>query len=76
MHPFPKDTPHFVSHNVLKDYIQNTAHITGVHGVTQYDTEVQSLVKSGTKWNVETATLKANEAGKLIRMISKSVSGD
>lgn len=76
LNTFPEGTPDFVSHDVLKNYIQDTAHATGVHGVTQYDTEVQSLVKTGTKWNVETATLNVNNAGVLIRTTSKTVSGD
>lgn len=58
LNPFPAGTPDFVSHSVLKDYIQDTAVRTGVHEITRYDTEVKNLTKSEDKWVLEATTLK------------------
>lgn len=73
LNQFPTGTENYVAHAVLKDYIQDTALKTGVHDITQYDTDVKNISKEGTKWNVDTATLQSNEAGRTVRKTSHSV---
>ncbi|KAH3959815.1 hypothetical protein HBH98_103770 [Parastagonospora nodorum] len=60
---FPAGTEDFVSHGVLKDYIQNTAIVAGVHESTIYNTEVKKVSKSGNLWTVDTTTLAINKEG-------------
>ena len=67
LNPFPPETPDFVSHNVLKDYIQDTATKTGVDKLTRFNTEVKSLSKSGSKWTVEAVTLSTKASGNVSR---------
>jgi hypothetical protein len=76
LHPFPDGTEDYVTHAVLKDYIQATAFIAGVHEVTQYDTEVRKVSKSGKSWSVETATLHTNDSGETIKKSASFVSFD
>ncbi|CAN9082400.1 unnamed protein product [Alternaria sp. RS040] len=64
---FPPGTEDYVTHNVLCDYIQATAFSTGVHELTQYDTDVRSVTKNGRLWTVETATLQTDAQGVLRR---------
>lgn len=73
LNQFPAGTEDFVTHNVLKDYIQDTAAVTGVHEITQYDTECKDVSKKGAKWIVETATLHSDEAGRILQKTSHSV---
>jgi hypothetical protein len=73
LNQFPPGTPDFVTHDVLKDYIQDTAMKTGVHNITQYDTEVRSLSKSGSKWDIETVTLSIGGDGAMSKNSSSSV---
>ncbi|KAI1509794.1 Flavin-binding monooxygenase [Pyrenophora tritici-repentis] len=60
---FPAGTEDYVTHKVLADYIQSTAVSTGVHDITQYDTNVRHVSKSGRSWSVETATLQTDTTG-------------
>jgi hypothetical protein len=60
---FPAGTEDYVSHAVLKDYIQNTAIVAGVHEATHYNTVVKKVTKIGKFWNVDTITIHANEGG-------------
>lgn len=73
LNKFPPGTEDFVSHSVLKDYIQDTAARTEVDAVTQYNTEVQNVSKKGEKWTVKTATLQTRENGTLSLNASISV---
>lgn len=63
LNTFPPGTEDFVSHSVLKDYIQDTAAKTAVDAVTQYNTDVQNVTKVGSKWTVQTSTLKSHDNG-------------
>ncbi|KAF1847961.1 dimethylaniline monooxygenase [Cucurbitaria berberidis CBS 394.84] len=72
LNKFPTGTEDFVTHDVLKDYIQDTAAKTGVNDITQYDTEVKHVSKEGAKWIVETATLHSDDAGRTSRKSSKT----
>lgn len=73
LNEFPRGTEDFVSHSVLKDYIQDTATKHKVDAVTVYDTEVQNVAKVGDKWVVQTATLFVDEAGDQLRDVSTTV---
>ena len=63
LNPFPVGTEEYVSHSVLKDYIQDTAAKTGVHQITRYDTEVKHLSKIDGQWEVETVALERQATG-------------
>ncbi|KAF3038594.1 hypothetical protein E8E11_004474 [Didymella keratinophila] len=63
LNKFPSGTDDFVSHSVLKDYIQDTAAKTAVDAVTQYNTDVRNVTKVGSNWTVQTSTLKLHDNG-------------
>jgi cation diffusion facilitator CzcD-associated flavoprotein CzcO len=71
---FPAGTEDFVSHQVLRDYIQDTAAKTRVDEVTQYDTEVRKATKTGEKWTVETTTLHTDDNGEVSKIDRAPVS--
>jgi cation diffusion facilitator CzcD-associated flavoprotein CzcO len=71
---FPAGTQDYVTHKVLGDYIKDTAISTGVHKVTQYNTNVKNVSKSGETWTVETATLQTDTAGAVELKTSSQVS--
>ncbi|KAH8731955.1 dimethylaniline monooxygenase [Phaeosphaeriaceae sp. PMI808] len=75
LNPFPTGTEEFVSHNVLKDYIQDTAIRTGVHEVTRYDTDVSNLSKTENSWIVKTTTLQIDDSGKITRELKSTAFG-
>ena len=74
LNKFPQGTEDFVSHSVLKEYIQDTAIKTEVDAITKYNTEVQNVVKTGDKWAVRTAKLRTTDTGALSQEISTTVS--
>jgi hypothetical protein len=74
LNKFPQGTDDFVSHSVLKDYIQDTATKTEVDAITKYNTEVQNVVKTDDKWAVQTAYLHTTDSGALSQEISTDVS--
>jgi hypothetical protein len=71
---FPAGTEDFVSHQVLGDYIQDTATKTRVDEITQYDTEVRKVTKTGEKWIVETTTLHTDDNGEVSKTNKVTVS--
>jgi hypothetical protein len=71
---FPAGTEDFVSHQVLGDYIQDTAAKTRVDEITQYDTEVRKVTKTGEKWIVETTTLHTDDNGEVSKTNKATVS--
>jgi ACS family pantothenate transporter-like MFS transporter len=73
LNPFPVGTEDYVSHSVLKDYIQDTAAKTGVQRITHYDTEVKKLSKVNGKWKVETVSLEYQPKGGVERKSTSSV---
>jgi hypothetical protein len=73
LNTFPPGTGDYVTHDVLKDYIQTTALKTGVDKVIHYDTEVTKVSKSGNSWIVDTATLHTNYFGAITRDSTTSV---
>jgi cation diffusion facilitator CzcD-associated flavoprotein CzcO len=73
LNKFPPGTEDFVSHSVLKDYIQDTAAKTAVDALTQYNTDVRNVTKVGSKWAVQTSTLKSHDNGTVAFETSTSV---
>jgi cation diffusion facilitator CzcD-associated flavoprotein CzcO len=73
---FPAGTEDFVTHAVLKDYIQDTAIKSGVHELTHYDTEVRNISKNGKSWTVNTTTLNNDESGEITRECNSTVRFD
>lgn len=73
LHRFPVGTEDYVTHKVLADYIRDTSISTGVHGVTEYDTNVKNVWKCGESWSVETATLQTDTTGVVERKDSTQV---
>jgi cation diffusion facilitator CzcD-associated flavoprotein CzcO len=73
LNKFPPGTEAFVSHSVLKDYIQDTAAKTAVDALTQYNTDVQNVTKVGSEWAVQTSTLKSHDNGTVAFETSTSV---
>jgi ACS family pantothenate transporter-like MFS transporter len=71
---FPAGTEDFVSHQVLRDYIQDTATKTRVDEITQYDTEVRKVTKTGEKWIVETTTLHTDDNREVSKLRKAPVS--
>lgn len=56
-------TEQIVLHDVLAEYIQDTAAKTGVDGITQFNTRVDLVEKvekgqKGRKWHVKTTTVE------------------
>ncbi|PMD40932.1 dimethylaniline monooxygenase [Hyaloscypha variabilis F] len=62
LNSWPPGTEQNVRHNILAEYIQDTAAKTGVNEVAHFNTKVEHVVKEGGHWKVQTSTL---DAGKL-----------
>jgi cation diffusion facilitator CzcD-associated flavoprotein CzcO len=58
---WPPGTEPIVRHNVLAEYIQDTAAKAGVNEVAQYNTKVERVSKEQGHWKVQTSTLDAGE---------------
>jgi len=67
LNSWPPGTEAIVKHNVLAEYIQDTATKTGVDEVAQFNTKVESLSKEGEIWRIQTSTLEAGRFQKIIR---------
>lgn len=63
LNPWPDETPDFVSHEILKEYIQDTAKKSGVHEVTLYECRVTNIHKQGLKWKVTWTELYRDTKG-------------
>ena len=50
-------TEQFVSHNVLAEYIQDTARVTDVEPLIHFNTRVDAVEKVGSQWSVSVSTL-------------------
>ncbi|KAL4810683.1 hypothetical protein BDV18DRAFT_155295 [Aspergillus unguis] len=58
LNAWPEGTPDFVSHSVLREYIQDTSRKAGVHGVTRYGARVKNVEKVDAVWNVTWSILE------------------
>lgn len=63
--PGTEDT---VSHDVLKDYIQDTAAKHDINSLTLYNTRVGEVVREGRLWRVGTSTLDVTASGKVTKI--------
>ena len=61
LNAWPEGTPDFVSHDVIKDYIQDTSRKAKVDDVTIYGARVKDLRKRGDKWEVVWSTVHEND---------------
>ncbi|KAJ5667012.1 hypothetical protein N7507_002876 [Penicillium longicatenatum] len=57
LNAWPEGTPHYVKHNVLKDYIQDTSNKSGVSNATIYGALVTKVYKQEQKWHVHWTSL-------------------
>jgi ACS family pantothenate transporter-like MFS transporter len=58
LNAWPEGTPDFVSHSVMKEYIQDTSRKTGVDDITIYGARVKNLIKQGDSWQVTWSRLE------------------
>lgn len=60
---WPEDTPDYISHDKVEQYIQDLAFRTGAHDRIQYSTRVESVRKNAlagdTRWTIHTQTLRS-----------------
>ncbi|GES58248.1 pantothenate transporter [Aspergillus terreus] len=70
--PWPEGTPDYVSHTVMKEYIQTISQSTGVEGVTIYGARVTDVYKKGDAWRVHWSVLR-DRAGVAERYHDESV---
>lgn len=61
LNAWPKGTPDFVSHTVLRDYIQDTSDKAGVEDVTVYGARVTNVQKCGDSWEVRWSRLRQTD---------------
>lgn len=57
LNAWPEETPPYVNHRVLKEYIQGTSKKAGVDDVTIFGALVTSVYKEGGKWHVHWSLL-------------------
>jgi hypothetical protein len=69
LNSWPEGTPDYVSHNVMKEYIQDTSRKTRVEDVTIYGARVKNISKQGEGWNVTWSTLNDEDSGIVEREI-------
>jgi cation diffusion facilitator CzcD-associated flavoprotein CzcO len=67
LNSWPPGTEQNVKHNVLAEYIQDTAAKTGVNEVAHFNTKVEHVVKEGDHWKVQTSTFDAGKLEKTSR---------
>ncbi|OJJ44153.1 hypothetical protein ASPZODRAFT_145266 [Penicilliopsis zonata CBS 506.65] len=66
LNAWPEGTPDFVSHKIMKEYIQDTSRKTGVEQVTIYGACVSRIQKNTSGWEVTWSTLHEDpQTGKL-----------
>lgn len=70
---FPPDTPDYVSHSSLKEYIQSLAQNTGVSEHILYDTKVENVGKIGEHWRFNATTLRTGPDGAVSRELITQV---
>ncbi|PYI23927.1 pantothenate transporter [Aspergillus violaceofuscus CBS 115571] len=66
LNSWPEGTPEFVSHTVMKEYIQDTSRKAGADGVTIYGARVTGVKKDGHKWHVTWSTLREDGESKIV----------
>ncbi|BAE54590.1 unnamed protein product [Aspergillus oryzae RIB40] len=66
LNAWPEGTPDFVSHDVIKEYIQDTSRKARVDDVTIYGARVKDLRKRGDKWEVFWSTVGENDQSDMV----------
>ena len=61
LNAWPEGTPEFVSHTVMKEYIQDTSKKAGADSVTLYGARVNRLHKDEQEWHVTWSTLTEDD---------------
>ncbi|KAL2847213.1 major facilitator superfamily domain-containing protein [Aspergillus pseudoustus] len=70
LNAWPEGTPDFVSHSVMKEYIQDTARKTRAEDVTIYGARVKNVEKQGEGWLVTWSTLDQGDSGVVERELN------
>ena len=63
--PWREGTPDFVTHRVLKEYIQNVASKSAAESEYLFNTRVERIWKEGSLWNIRFTTLKYRASGEI-----------
>ncbi|KAL4894896.1 pantothenate transporter [Aspergillus ambiguus] len=63
LRPWPKGTDDFVSHRVLKQYIQDISYVTGVHEATVFGARVTNVYKREDSWRLHWTILRERDSG-------------
>lgn len=72
LHDWPEDTPRYVRHPVVKQYVQETSAKVGADNVTIFGALVTRAWKEGSSWHVNW-TLLQEERGDLVETHHSSV---
>ncbi|KAF7157595.1 hypothetical protein CNMCM5623_001969 [Aspergillus felis] len=67
LNAWPSGTPDFVSHFVMKEYIQDTSKEAGVDGITIYGARVKKLRKQDDRWEVTWSTLREEDGSEVVQ---------
>jgi hypothetical protein len=67
LNSWPSGTPDFVTHVVMKEYIQDTSKKAGADSVTIYGARVQKLRKQDDRWEVTWSTLREDERSEIVQ---------
>ncbi|TLD26093.1 FAD/NAD(P)-binding domain-containing protein [Venturia nashicola] len=75
LNDWPSGTPDYVSHHVLKDYIQETSRINGVDALTIYGARVVDLIKGPTdkQWDLRFTTLRRDSLNSKVEEQERSL---
>ncbi|RHZ66725.1 putative FAD dependent oxidoreductase [Aspergillus thermomutatus] len=76
LNAWPRGTPDFVSHVVMKEYIQDTSKKAGVDGATIYGARVKKLRKEQDRWEVTWSTLREDERSEVVQEEEQSEAFD
>ncbi|TID17330.1 pantothenate transporter [Venturia nashicola] len=78
LNDWPSGTPDYVSHHVLKDYIQETSRINGVDALTIYGARVVDLIKGPTdkQWDLRFTTLRRDSLNSKVEEQERSLKFD
>lgn len=58
LNSWPAGTEQIVPHNILAEYIQNTAEKTGVNAVILFNTRVEQVYKEEGSWVIKTSSFE------------------
>lgn len=74
LHDWPENTPRYVNHSVIKNYIQETSAKVGADNVTIFGALVTKAWKEGSRWHVNWTLLQEDvQSGDLVETQNTSV---